>query len=201
MNFRLCALLSLAILAACGTDASKNAEAPGGGPLPLPLPLRNRPPSGPLALAADLDGRYVQSIRIEEGEFTATGPGQEVAMTFAANGMAKVKQFEFRLEIDPVEALDFAESAFVATQPFLQPPPSGTELGDDGQWRIAGVILGDSQAEGDNTLGTLTFKTKEGFDAGTQVQVRITFFSVGPSFSDRDDYTANDLNMGITINK
>ena len=55
--------------------------------------------------------------------------------------------------------------------------------------------------EGDNTLGTLTFKTKDGSDARTQVQVHITFFSIGPSFSNRDDYTANDLNMGITINK
>ena len=197
MNFRLCSLLSLAILAACGTDASKNAEAPGGGTLPLP----NTSQSGPLELAADLDGRYVQSIRIKEGEFTATGPGQEVTMTFTAKGMDNVKQFEFRLEIDPPEALDFAESAFVATQPFLQPPPSGTELTDNGQWRIAGVILGEDPAEGDNALGTLTFKTKDGFDARTQVQVRITFFSIGPSFSNRDDYTANDLNMGITINK
>ena len=197
MNFRLCSLLSLAILAACGTDASKNAEALGGGALPLP----NTSQTGPLELAADLDGRYVQSIRIEEGEFTATGPGQEVTMTFAATGMDTVKQFEFRLEIDPAQALDFAESAFVATQPFLQPPPSGTELTDNGQWRIAGVILGDDPAEGDNALGTLTFKTKDGLDARTQVQVHITFFSIGPSFSDRDDYTANDLNMGITINK
>ena len=124
-----------------------------------------------------------------------------VTVTFAAKGMDNVKQFEFRLEIDPAEALDFAESAFVATQPFLQPPPSGTELTDNGQWRIAGVILGEDPAEGDNALGTLTFKTKGGFDARTQVQVRITFFSIGPSFSNRDDYTANDLNMGITINK
>ena len=199
MNFRLCSLLSLALLAACGTDASKNAEAPGGGALPLPLP--NPSQSGPLERAADLDGRYVQSIRIKEGEFTATGPGQEVAMTFTAKGMDNVKQFEFRLEIDPAEALDFTTSAFVATQPFLQPPPSGTELTDNGEWRIAGVILGDDPAEGDNALGTLTFKTKDGFDPSTRVQVRITFFSVGPSYSDRDDYTANDLNMGITINK
>ena len=197
MNVCLCSLLSLAILAACGTDASKNAEAPGGGALPLP----NTSQTGPLELAADLDGRYVQSIRIEEGEFTATGPGQEVAMTFAATGMDTVKQFEFRLEIDPAQALDFAESAFVATKPFIHPPPSGTQLTDDGEWSIAGAIFGDVQAAGDNELGTLNFKTKDGFDAGTQVQVRITFFSIGPSFSDRDDYTANDLNMGITINK
>ena len=195
MYFRLCALL-LAAFAACGTDATKNAETPGGGGN---LPLPGQPTTGPLALAADLDGRYVQSIRIEEGEFTATGPGQEVPLTFAANGMANVKQFEFRLQIDPAVALDFAGSAFVATAPFLQPPPSGIEQMDDGQWRIAGAIFGDSK-EGDNTLGTLTFKTADGFDVQNRVQIRITFFSVGPSFSDRDDYTATDLNMGVTIN-
>jgi len=28
----------------------------------------------------------------------------------------------------------------------------------------------------------------------------VAFFSLGPSFSDRDDYTAADLNMGVVIN-
>lgn len=195
MILRLCTLLFLAAFAACGTDTPKNAETPGGS-----LPLPGQPNSGSLELEAQLGGRYMQSIRIEEGEFTATGPGQDIALTFAASGMSNVKQFEFRLQIDPADALDFAGSAFVATQPFLQPPPTGIEQMDNGQWRLAGAIFGESK-EGDNMLGTLTLKTKDGFDAGTEVQVRVAFFSVGPSFSDRDDYTAADLNMGVVINK
>ena len=52
--------------------------------------------------------------------------------------------------------------------------------------------------EGDDILGTLTLRTSDDFDAGMQVQV--AFFSLGPSFSDRDDYTVADLNMGVVIN-
>ena len=37
-------------------------------------------------------------------------------------------------------------------------------------------------------------------DAGMQVQVRVAFFSLGSSFSDRDDSAAADLNMGVVIN-
>ena len=199
MNFRLCIpilLTAFTALTACGSDASKNAETPGGGSLPLP----GGGSSGTLVLAADLNGRYVQSIRIEDGDFSANSGGQEVTLGFAADGMANVKQFEFRLSINPVNAIDFAGSAFAATQPFLQPPPAGIEQMDDGQWRIAGAIFGDSK-EGNNRLGMLTLKTADGFDAQNEVQIRVTFFSVGPSFSDRDDYTADDLNMGVTINQ
>ena len=70
MPSRLCTLLLLATLTACGTDSPKDADSPGGGGLPtLPGP----PSSGSLGLEAQLDGHYVQSIRIEEGEFVATG--------------------------------------------------------------------------------------------------------------------------------
>ena len=181
MKNRPCTLLLLAALfASCGTDSTKN-------------PSANRP-----TLSAQLDGRYAQSIRIEEDQFTAVGPGQEVVLTFAAQGMVNVKQFELRLEIEPASALAFEGSAFTATEPFLTPPLS-IELTEEGLWRTGGASITQTK-KGDDILGTLTLRTGDDFDAGMQVQVRVAFFSLGPSFSDRDDYTAADLNMGVVIN-
>ena len=201
MPSRLCTLLLLATLTACGTDSPKDADSPGGGGLPtLPGP----PSSGSLGLEAQLDGRYVQSIRIEEGEFVATGAGQEIALTFEAEGMANVKQFEFRLDIDPVDALVFGGSSFVPKQPFIVATATGLLLFEDGQWGFAGAILGGASVsppkEGNDILGTLTLVTSDRFIAGTRVEVRVTFFSMGPSFSERDKYEAADLSMGVVIN-
>ena len=181
MTIRHCALLLLAALcASCGTDSTQS------------------PNADPPVLSARLDGRYAQSIRIEEGQFTATGPGQEIVLIFAAQGMANVKQFELRLAIEPTSALVFESSSFSATDPFLTPPFS-IELTEEGLWRTGGASITETK-KGDDILGTLTLRTGDGFDAGMQVQVRVAFFSLGPSSSDRDDYTAADLNMGVVIN-
>ncbi len=181
MKERHCALLLLAALfASCGTDSTKS------------------PNAEPPVLSAQLDGRYAQSIRIEEGQFTATGPEQEVVLTFAAQGMVNVKQFELRLAIEPANALAFAGSSFAATAPFLTPPLS-IERTEEGQWRTGGASITETK-QGDDILGTLTLRTGDSFAAEMQVQVRVTFFSLGPSFSDRDAYTATDLNMGVVIN-
>ena len=173
-------LLLAAFLASCGTD------------------LTQSPSANPPALSAQLNGRYAQSIRIEDGQFTATGPGQEVVLTFAAQGMINVKQFELRLAIEPANALAFAGSSFAATEPFLTPPFS-IELTEEGLWHTGGASITQAK-KGDDTLGTLTLRTSDGFAAGMQVQVRVAFFSLGPSSFDRDSYAAADLNMGVVIN-
>jgi hypothetical protein len=197
MLSRLCTLLLLIAFTACGTDSPKDADSPGGGGLSnLPGP----PNSGSLGLEAQLDGRYVKSIRIDGQSWSASGPDQDLSITFVATGMVDTKQFEFRLRIDPATAFVFEESSFAPVQPFIPPPPSGVELMEQDLWRIGGAILSADAATGDATLGTLTLKTAGGFDANTQVRVQIAFFSMGPSFSDRDDYTAADLNMGVVIN-
>lgn len=181
MKIRHCTfLLSAALLTSCGTDSTKS------------------PSADPPILSAQLDGRYAQSIRIEEDRFTATGPGQEIVLTFAAQGMANVKQFELHIEIEPTNALAFEGSSFAATEPFLTPPLS-IELTEEGLWRTGGASITQTK-KGDDILGTLTLRTGDSFDAGMQVQVRVAFFSLGPSFSDRDYYTAADLNMGVVIN-
>ena len=182
-------LFLVALFASCGTDSTKGPSASSPSPV-----LATHPPT----FSAQLDGRYAQSIRIEEDQFTATSPGQEVVLTFAAQGMVNVKQFELRLEIEPANALAFEGSSFTATEPFLTPPFS-IELTEEGLWRTGGASITETK-KGDDILGTLTLRTSDGFAAGMQVQVRVAFFSLGPSFSDRDSYTAADLNMGVVIN-
>ena len=196
MKSRLATLFCLFAVAACGTDTPKEAGVPGGGGLPaLPGP----PGSDALGLEAQLDGRYIKSIRIEEGEFTANGPGQEIPLTFAAQGMSNVKQFEFRLEIDPVDALSFESSSFEPVQPFIAPPGFSIEVMEGGQWRTGAASVSEAK-EGNDTLGILKLVTGDRFSAGDKVQIRVAFFSMGPSFSDRDDYSAEDLNMGVVVN-
>ncbi len=127
MKIRHCALLLLAALfASCGADSTQS------------------PNAEPPVLSSRLDGRYAQSIRIEESQFKATGPGQEIVLTFAAQGMVNVKQFELRLEIEPASALAFAGSSFAATDPFLTPPFS-IELTEEGLWRTGGASITETK--------------------------------------------------------
>ncbi len=187
--------ISALMLLHCGNDSGGN----GGGPSsPLPGPDSGNANTS-LNLDAQLSGRYVRHVRIAEGNFAASGPGEDIEITFIANGLSNVKQFEFRLRLDPDAAFDITASSFAPMQPFIAPPIS-IELTDEGLWRTGGASV--SQAlEGEATLGTLKLKTANGFDVNTQVRLQMDFFSIGPSFSDRDDYTANDLKVGIVINE
>ena len=199
MKSRLATLLCLLTLAACGTDTPKEAGAPGGLGVPdLPGPI-GPTGSSALGLEAQLDGRYINSIRIEDSDFTANGPNQEIVLTFAAQGMSNVKQFEFRLEIDPIDALSFEGSSFEPVRPFIAPPGFSIEVMESGQWRTGGASVSQAK-EGNDILGILKLVTGDRFSAGDKAQVRVAFFSMGPSFSDRDDYSADDLNMGIIVN-
>ena len=196
MKSRLSILMILAAtLSFCGTESAKNSleQTTSGQSLPVPSNATS------LGLEARLDGRYAQSIRIEESAFTATQPGDKIDLTFVASGMSNVKQFEVRLEIDPAGALTFEESSFAPAKPFVALPGHSIELMDGGQWRTGGASFGETK-EGDDALGTLSLVASDQFIAGTRVKVRIAFFSLGPSFSDRDDYGATDLNMGLVIN-
>lgn len=181
----------------CGNDPVQNGSSIP--PLPTPGDTGGSSSSIPLNADAQLGGRYAQLVRIDGDAFSASEPGQDVEITFAATGLSNVKQFEIRLRIDPDAAFDLASSSFAPMQPFISPPTS-VERTEDGQWRTGGASV-TRVVEGDATLGTLKLKTASGFDANTQVRVQVEFFSIGPSFSDRDDYNANDLKLGVIVNE
>ena len=184
----------------CGSDPVQN----GTPAQPLPFPGSTGGPADAndeLALNAnaELNGRYVKGVRIDGDSFSASAPGQDVEITFTATGLNNVKQFEVRLRIEPEAAFDLAASSFAPLQPFISPPTS-VERTEDGLWRTGGASV-TRVVEGDATFGTLKLKTASGFDSDTQVRVQVDYFSIGPSFSDRDDYNANDLQMGVIVNK
>jgi len=199
LRYALTLVCALALLH-CGSDPVQN----GTPSQPLPFPGSTDGTSdGNAELAlnanAELNGRYVKGVRIDGDSFSASAPGQDVEITFAATGLSNVKQFEVRLRIEPEAAFDLAASSFVPLQPFISPPTS-VERTEDGLWRTGGASV-TRVVEGDATFGTLKLKTASGFDGDTQVQVRVDYFSIGPSFSDRDDYNANDLQMGVVVNE
>ncbi|MGY8823859.1 MAG: hypothetical protein ACKVJG_07970 [Candidatus Latescibacterota bacterium] len=181
----------------CGSDSGKDGSASPS--LPGPDGGTNTGGNAALSPNAELNGRYVQTILIDGESFTASAPGEEVALTFAAKGLSNVKQFEFRLRLDPASAFDVSASSFVPLQPFIAPPVS-IEVTEEGLWRTGGASV-TQPLEGEATFGTLKLKTANGFDANTQVRIQVDFFSVGPSFSDRDDYSSSDLKMGVVVNE
>lgn len=194
-------LLCALTLLHCGNDPVQN----GGLSQPLPLPggigdgANNSDDGTQLNVDVQLNGRYVRSVRIDGGTLTASEPGQDVELTFIASGLSNVKQFEMRMRLDPDAAFDLASSAFVPMQPFIAPPTT-IERTAEGQWRTGGASV-TRVVEGEATLGTIKLKTANGFDASTQVRVQVEFFSIGPSFSDRDDYNTNDLKLGVIVNE
>ena len=177
-------------VAHCGeTNRSSNLQ------LPNPAPGAGEPE---LNLKAELYGRYIGEISIDGTRWAATGPGQDVALTFDAIGLEQVVQFELIVETEPANLFDFDASSFAPQGPFVTFGSGVEAIGED-RLRFGGANL-RSPVAGDRTLGTLSLTTAAGFSASTSVRVRLVFFSIGPSSSERDSYDADQLNMGVVVN-
>jgi hypothetical protein len=164
------------------------------------LQLPNPPPGAGelLNLKAELNGRYVGEISIEGTRWAATGPGQAIALTFDAVGLDQVVQFELIVETEPANVFDFNASSFTPQGPFVT-FGSGVEAIGENRLRFGGANL-RSPVAGDRTLGTLSLVTATGFGTSSSAGVRLVFFSIGPSSSERDSYDADQLNMGVVVN-
>lgn len=145
-----------------------------------------------------LDGRYIAEFRIEGDSWTATGPQQEIALTFAATGLSSVRQLELLLEPSPASAFDLSSAVFEPTAPLVTLPP-GTELAGDNQLRVGAATLTDDLV-GSRVLGTLTLKTSTSFNAFVRAHIGIRLLSLGPGVSQRDSYGAAELNLGVVVN-
>ena len=192
-NLKSCHLLvSLAAaltLIHCGeTNRSSNLQLPN--PTPSAGELLN--------LKAELNGRYIGEISIDGTRWAATGPGQAVELTFDAAGLDQVVQFELIVETEPVDLFDFNASSFAPQGPFVT-FGSGVEAIGGNRLRFGGANL-RSPVAGDRTLGTLFLTTATGFSAASSALVRLVFFSIGPSSSERDSYDGDQLNMGVVVN-
>ena len=149
-------------------------------------------------LKAELNGRYIGEISIDGTHWEATGPGQVVALTFAAAGLEQAVQFELIIETEPANLFDFDASSFAPQGPFVT-FGSGVEAVGEDRLRFGAANL-RSPVAGDRSLGTLSLTTAAGFSPSSSARVRLVFFSIGPSSSERDSYDAEQLNMGVVVN-
>ena len=145
-----------------------------------------------------LNDRYIAEFRIEGGSWKAIGPQQEIAMTFAASGLASVRQLELLLEPSPVSAFDLGSAVFEPVAPLVTLPP-GTEIAGNNLLRLGAATLTDD-LDGNRVLGTLTLRTSASFNALVRAHISISLLSVGPGVSQRDSYEAAELNLGIVVN-
>ncbi len=163
-----------------------------------PSPIR--PNGTEYNLKAQLDGNYVKGIRIEESNWSAVGPQQDVELKFQAEAMVGIGQFEFHLELAPSNAFDVSASSFVTAAPFVT-LLGGIDPGStSSRIKIGGANMNRS-SNGDAVLGTLNLQTSSQFTRQTEARIRIVFFSMGPESQIRDNYSTQDLNMGVVVNQ
>ena len=152
--------------------------------------------------ATGLGGQYVQNLSITGGSWTGIGGGDTVVITFRAEGMAEVRQFELDLEIEPFSAFVISESAFEPAEPFVT-LFSGVEpvAGKNNRVKSGAAYLTNSDfVRGDAELGTLRLATSPDFSPRTEATIRVVFFSTGPNSGTRDNFLAADLNMELVVN-
>lgn len=189
-------LLAALVLSGCESDPSKDSGT-NGTRVPT-LPTTSTSSGSGLSHETVLNGQYARAVRIEPATWAADGPGQEVSLTFSATGMRSVKQFRLRIQTEPAEAFALASSRFTSRDPFFVP---GIDLpGAAGLVETGAAILGTQRVEGDGLLGTLTLITGPSFAATTKASLRVVLFSIGPTSANRDEYAADDLNLGVQVN-
>ena len=172
----------------CGeTNRSSNLQFPS--PVPSEAELNPK---------AKLNGRYVEEISIDGSRWSSTGPGGNIQLTFNAVGLEQVVQFEFIVETEPASLFNFDASSFAPQGPFVT-FGSGIEEVAENRLRFGGANL-RSPVAGNRILGTLSLTTSDGFGAASIARIRVVFFSIGPSSSDRDSYDADQLKMGVVVN-
>lgn len=189
-------LFRYALAALVGFSACTDDTASG----PDPAPGSATPPGSTAALrqSADLAGAYLKLLRITGDGWKATGGGQELTLTFEADGLDQVRQFELIVQPDPASAFDLDGAVFAPKQPFVTPFASGIEL-NGANMRFGGASLARA-VSGNVTLGTLTLRTASTFSAFTQARLVVTLLSVGPSSSQRERYDGNALRLGVSVN-
>ncbi len=179
-------------LHACGDDNPQS----GGTPIP------SQPGSkSTVQQQISLSGEYADRIDIVGGPWQASGPQEEVNLTFIASGLNEVKQFQIDIKFDPVGAFDLDGTVFMAEDPFIDPFPNGIVLVSQDQIQMGAAILGNNVISGNKTLGTLKIRTSSTFGRLVQAQIDVERFSVGPSSADRDEYTGETLNLGVVVNE
>ena len=185
------ALASLAGLSACSEEDPK---ANPSSPVEVMAPVGE----AGLRLTADLSGSFAERFRIVGEGLDASGPGQEMTLTFEVDGADQVRQFDIKLEAEPPAAFDLANAEATLETPFVTPVPNGVVV-SGAELRVLGASLTTS-VTGTQALGTLRIRTASGYDASTGARLVLTLLSIGPSSSERDEY-GSDIGLGISLNQ
>jgi hypothetical protein len=179
-------------------DGNTDAETDGaGGDTPSTEGASDPTSDSQLNAAATLSGDYVGGLAIEAALPSVLEGGAPVALTFSTQGLVEVRQFEVVVQMEPAGAFDASSATFEPASPFLTFGP-GAESRGEGALRIGGASLGKGQ-NGTAVLGTLRLNAAAAMAQVEEVVVRVTFFSVGPSSSLRDNYAVEQLSMQVQI--
>jgi hypothetical protein len=146
---------------------------------------------------AQLGGRYIQRLAIGGGPWEDVGPGQVVEVTFAAEGLAGIGQFDVTVTLEGPIALNLAGAQFVPEAPFVT-LGNGTEAAGEGGLRFVAVNLARS-TNGTAKLGTLRLRMPAGITLDKPLRLTVSRVSVGPTSKERDTYTAAQLGLSLSI--
>ena len=142
----------------------------------------------------DLEGHHIGYLELHAE--SPEGPGQDLALKFAAGGLANVRQFEIVLEFYPAHEFDLGSAVFVANAPFST-FGSGVDSSGPNLLRVGGATFGDG-VEGNHTLGVLRLRMKARFAAGAWIKLH--FLSLGPRSDERDSFQIADRTIGVAFN-
>ena len=174
-------VLALAVLG-CNSTVGEGTKSVGS---PQPFP------SQALGTEARLTGPYVKTLQLAKGE-------DNLSLQLQAGGMSGVRQFELIAALEPAGAFNLTASSFAPAKPFIT-MGSGVQLTPEKTLRLGGAFLDASGYSGDGELGTLHLQARSSLSAATLARIRILYFSAGPSSSERDTYTEQELNLGLSV--
>ena len=150
-----------------------------------------------LSQSVALDGDYVSGFVIGGDDWSASSGGQEVTLVFSGRDLVDVRQLELIVDPTPPSAFDLESAAFTPENPLVT-LGKGVELIDGDRLRIGGASVTDP-IEGDQQFGTFTLRMSEGFTSSMGAQLEVTFLSLGPTSTDRDEYRQENLGLGVVV--
>jgi hypothetical protein len=158
------------------------------------------PPDEPQAgeVDATFPGQFIAGVIMESSVVDGVGPNQDLVFRLFGQGMAGVKQLEFKLDIEPPEFFDIAQSSFVPESPFFT-ISNGILISEPGLICLGAASLGDA-VEGDSVLGMLTLHTSGDASVNQGATIQFRSLSIGPNANDRDKFPRGELGMCVTVN-
>jgi len=149
-----------------------------------------------------LSGAYADRIDIVGGPWQASGPQEEVSLTFVVSGLSEVKQFQIDVKPEPALAFEIESAIFTVEDPWFVPFANGVDpTAELGTVKMGAAIFGGAAVSGEQKLGTLTIRTSATFGRLVPAKIGVERFSVGPTSEERDDYTGETLNLGVVVNE